>query len=80
MSRRPGGRQGPGGAVRVARIDKEIGMNQAHVTALEDKHAGLEARIEEENQRPLPDTATLARLKKEKLKLKEELEGLGDAG
>jgi len=51
-------------------------MHQAHVSALEAKHAGLEARIAEESQRPQPDTATLARLKKEKLHIKEELAGL----
>ena len=55
-------------------------MPHAHVSALEAKHAGLEARINEESQRPLPDMATLARLKKEKLKIKEEMSGLnGDA-
>jgi hypothetical protein len=53
-------------------------MHQAHVSALEAKHAGLEARIEEESQRPMPDTATLARLKKEKLRVKEEMLGLSD--
>ena len=53
-------------------------MNQSHVSALQAKHAGLEARIEEESQRPMPDTATLARLKKEKLMIKEEIEGLGE--
>lgn len=51
-------------------------MHQAHVSALEAKHAGLEAQIIEESQRPLPDTATIARLKKEKLRIKEEIEGL----
>ena len=51
-------------------------MHQAHVSALEAKHAGLEARINEESQRPLPDMATLTRLKKEKLKVKEEMAGL----
>ncbi len=51
-------------------------MHQAHVSALEAKHAGLEARINEEVHRPLPDTATLARLKKEKLRVKEEISGL----
>jgi len=51
-------------------------MQEAHMSALEAKHAGLEAQIEEENQRPLPDTTTLHRLKKEKLKIKEEIEGL----
>lgn len=51
-------------------------MHQAHVSALQAKHAGLEARIVEENQRPLPDGATIARLKKEKLRIKEEIAGL----
>ena len=51
-------------------------MHQAHVSALQAKHAGLEARIDEESQRPHPDTATLSRLKKEKLKVKEEMAGL----
>lgn len=51
-------------------------MHQAHVSALQARHAGLEARINEESQRPQPDTATLARLKKEKLKVKEEMIGL----
>jgi hypothetical protein len=54
----------------------ETGMHQAHVSALEAKHAGLEARIIEETQRPMPDTATLNRLKKEKLRIKEEIAGL----
>jgi hypothetical protein len=53
-------------------------MQEAHLSALEAKHAGLEARIEEENQRPLPDTETLHRLKKEKLRIKEEMEGLSE--
>jgi uncharacterized protein len=51
-------------------------MHQAHVSALQAKHAGLEARIVEEAQRPRPDAATLARLKKEKLKIKEEIAGI----
>ncbi|HEX8527812.1 YdcH family protein [Allosphingosinicella sp.] len=50
-------------------------MDQAHIEALRTKHAGLDARIAEENQRPLPDTALLARLKKEKLRIKEEIAG-----
>ena len=51
-------------------------MHQAHVSALQARHAGLEARIDEESQRPQPDTVTLSRLKKEKLKVKEEMSGL----
>lgn len=51
-------------------------MHQAHVSALEAKHAGLEAQIVEETQRPMPDASTLNRLKKEKLRIKEEIAGL----
>jgi len=49
-------------------------MDNPHLTALESKHAGLDARISAENQRPLPDAATIAQLKKEKLRLKDEIE------
>ena len=55
---------------------EEMVMYQAHVSALQSKHASLEARIAEESQRPMPDTATLARLKKEKLRIKEEIAGI----
>jgi hypothetical protein len=55
---------------------KETGMDQAHIAALQSKHAGLDARIAEETQRPLPDMAVIARLKKEKLRIKEAISGL----
>jgi hypothetical protein len=51
-------------------------MQNAHMSALELKHAGLDARIAEENQRPNPDLTILSRLKKEKLRVKEALFGL----
>jgi hypothetical protein len=57
-------------------LQKEMGMQQAHISALETRHADIEARITEESQRPLPDMATLSRLKKEKLKVKEAIAGL----
>jgi len=51
-------------------------MHQAHVSALQARHADIDARITQEGQRPLPDGAMLSRLKKEKLRLKEEISGL----
>ena len=51
-------------------------MQQAHISALQTKHADIEARILEETQRPMPDTATLARLKKEMLRVKEAIAGI----
>jgi hypothetical protein len=43
---------------------------------LKERHAALEARIFEEDQRPRPDAETLARLKVEKLHVKDEMERL----
>jgi len=51
-------------------------MDSSHSAALTAKHAGLDARITAERQRPSPDDALLARLKKQKLKIKEMLVGL----
>lgn len=48
-------------------------MEQPHLSALEAKHAGLEAKIEQENLRPHPDDTLIAQMKKEKLRLKDEI-------
>jgi hypothetical protein len=50
-------------------------METAHSSALSAKHAGLDARIASANNRPAPDGTLLARLKKQKLKIKEALQG-----
>lgn len=44
--------------------------------ALKERHAALETRIMDEDQRPRPDSDTLMRLKIEKLRVKEEMERL----
>jgi len=49
---------------------------QSRLSALKERHASLEMRIAEEDQRPLPDSETLGRLKREKLRVKEEMERL----
>jgi hypothetical protein len=51
-------------------------MPTTHQAALATKHAVLDRRIAEETTRPLPDARTLADLKKQKLRLKEELSSL----
>lgn len=48
-------------------------QSNGHLSSLAAKHAHLETQISLENQRPLPDTATLSQLKKEKLRIKEEM-------
>jgi hypothetical protein len=49
---------------------------QSHLDALKQRHASLEMRIADEDQRPRPDSDALARLKLEKLRIKEEMERL----
>ena len=44
-----------------------------HVEALKAKHANLEHEIDEENLRPHPDEGRLAQLKREKLRIKDEI-------
>lgn len=51
-------------------------MEKAHSSALIAKHAGLDARIAAETNRPAPDTTLLAHLKKQKLRIKEVIAGL----
>lgn len=48
----------------------------ARLRTLEERHAALESRIAAEDNRPKPDAEALARLKREKLRLKEEMERL----
>jgi uncharacterized protein YdcH (DUF465 family) len=50
-------------------------MNKAVAEELESKHAALHSLIEEEEHRAHPDEDLLHRLKKEKLRLKDELAG-----
>jgi hypothetical protein len=48
-------------------------QSSAHHSALQAKHATLDQRLAEETHRPLPNSALIAELKKQKLKLKEEM-------
>lgn len=48
-------------------------MESSHVAALQAKHQGLESRLKDEMNRPAPDMAMIQLLKKQKLRLKEEL-------
>ncbi|MCR0980751.1 YdcH family protein [Roseomonas populi] len=49
-------------------------LNPHRLQSLKDRHAALDTRILEEDARPFPDSLELARLKREKLRLKEEME------
>ena len=49
---------------------------QSRIDSLKTRHASLDNMIIMEDQRPRPDTSTLAKLKLEKLRVKEEMDRL----
>jgi len=49
---------------------------QTRLESLKERHAALETRIADEDQRPKPYSEMLTRLKIEKLHVKEEMERL----
>ena len=54
--------------------------SSAHADALSQKHQRLEEKIEEEMARPRYDEIHVQKLKREKLKIKDELSRQGYAG
>jgi hypothetical protein len=48
-------------------------VNDGHISAMEAKHAELEAQLEAESNRPCPNDDLIHRLKKQKLHLKDSL-------
>lgn len=57
----------------IHHLHEENVMENSHISALSAKHAGLEARIKAESSRPMPDAILVASLKKQKLRVKEEM-------
>lgn len=51
-------------------------MQQSRMAALEERHARLDERIVAEARRPGSDGLDVARMKREKLALKEEIAGI----
>jgi len=58
-------------------VAKEDMMEASHISALQAKHAGLDARIRSETARPAPDSLLVATLKKQKLQIKQALAQAG---
>lgn len=48
-------------------------LAQEHIEALLSKHLDLKHEIDEENQRPHPDDLRIAELKRQKLRIKDEI-------
>lgn len=47
---------------------------EKRLAALKAKHAELDAKIEEENTHPMPDSLKIQEYKKQKLMIKQEIE------
>lgn len=45
----------------------------AHLEQLQNKHSQLDEKIQRELRHPIPDTLRLAEMKKQKLRLKEQI-------
>ena len=45
----------------------------ANVDTLNTKHARLEAKLDEETHRPMPDETVIKEIKREKLRIKDQL-------
>lgn len=48
-------------------------MTNDHVNTLKVQHADLEARLDEETRRPVPDQAEISLLKRQKLLIKDQI-------
>ncbi|MDA0663057.1 MAG: YdcH family protein, partial [Proteobacteria bacterium] len=49
---------------------------EPRISSLKKRHASLETALDHEACRPMPDTGTIAHLKREKLAIKDELQRL----
>jgi hypothetical protein len=50
-------------------------ITEVPMESLQTRHEELETRLELELSRPLPDQALIVELKKQKLRIKDEIEG-----
>ncbi|WP_072559067.1 DUF465 domain-containing protein [Sphingorhabdus lutea] len=48
-------------------------MNNSHMSALKTKHEDLQHKLDQEANRPFPDMGIINKIKKMKLKIKEEM-------
>jgi hypothetical protein len=71
-SGRPVGQALPSEAVIVYQEGKCMSLHD-RIVALREKHAALERAIDEENSRPHPDDDAISDLKRQKLRIKDEI-------
>jgi len=52
---------------------------EEHLQVIKEKHADLDDLIRQEEMRPLPDTGLITQIKRQKLRLKDEMMELADS-
>ena len=57
-------------------LQHNVARSGARIEALKEKHKSLSQKIDQEQSRPFMSDYIVGELKREKLKLKEEIEGL----
>jgi hypothetical protein len=68
------GLSSPGYDQPLSRLAGGLFMSlQDRIEALKEKHAALERAIDEENKRPLPNQDAIYDLKRQKLRIKDEI-------
>lgn len=60
------------GGIYLEQEDRKMSL-QDHIQSLKQKHATLEAQLEEEENRLHPNDLTISELKRQKLRIKDEL-------
>lgn len=58
---------------------KETGMQDGRIATLEQRHSRLDRRIDSESNRAGSDDMELARMKRERLSLKDQLAGISSS-
>ena len=54
-------------------------MQDSNIGSLQEKHAELEAMLEDETSRPLPDQSVITQIKRQKLVIKDTMAALATA-
>ena len=58
---------------KISDLEGPLVNTESHIAHLKEKHAQLEHDIEQEEQHPYPDTIKLSQMKREKLRIKDEI-------
>jgi hypothetical protein len=50
---------------------------QERIASLRERHSSVDIKLHDEEKRPLPNSSTIHKLKREKLRLKDQIDRMG---